>query len=302
MTSIRGFGFTYDLDLCRTARRQGLSIGVIRLDCIHASGGDYGSAAWREEAERFCQKWQQPLPQPNSNAGEASTSPTGARKQAPATFQQGRIAYRAGRYAEAEAAFAQAVNQAPDHLWSWLQWANSQRRQGLNSAAIKSLEQLTQQHPNAAEGWQNLALLYQQQGLLCKARHALENLVAIQPGNPDSIGLLADALVQDQALDDAESLLRAATHGLSQQPKAVGLWHRLAHLLAQRGDKRKALIALHNGLQLVSSDSACALAKATLLLEAGQPEAALQTVNTLLGHQPDEIAALQRKAEILQSG
>ena len=290
----------YDLDLCRTARRQGLTIGVIRLDCIHASGGDYGSAAWREEAERFCQKWQQPFPQPNSKADKASTSPTGARKQAPAAFQQGRIAYRAGRYVEAEAAFAQAVNQEPDHLWSWLQWANSQRRQGLNSAAITSLEQLTQQHPNAADGWQNLALLYQQQGLLAKARHALENLVAIQPGNPDSISLLADALVQDQALDDAESLLRAATNGLGQQPKAVGLWHRLAHLLAQRGDKRKALIALQNGLQLVPSDSACALAKATLLLEAGQPEAALQTVNALQGHQPDEIAALQRKAEILQ--
>ena len=290
----------YDLDLCRTARRQGLTIGVIRLDCIHASGGDYGSSAWREEAERFCQKWEQPFPQPNSNAGKGSTSPTGARKQAPAAFQQGRIAYRAGRYGEAETAFAQAVSQAPEHLWSWLQWANSQRRQGRNAAAITTLEQLTQELPNAADGWRNLSLMYQQQGKLAKARHALENLVAIQPGNPDSIGLLADALVQDHALDDAESLLRAATHALGQQPKAVGLWHRLAHLLAQRGDKRKALIALHNGLQVVPSDSACALAKATLLLEAGQPEAALQTVNALVGHQPHEIAALQRKAEILQ--
>ena len=166
------------------------------------------------------------------------------------------------------------------------------------NTAITTLEQLTQQLPNAAEGWRTWAAAPTAGST--QARHALENLVAIQPGNPDSIGLLADALVQDQALDDAESLLRAATHGLGQQPKAVGLWHRLAHLLAQRGDKRKALIALHNGLQLVPSDSACALAKATLLLEAGQPEAALQTVNTLLGHQPDEIAALQRKAEILQ--
>ena len=303
----RGVGFDprfrfhfYDLDLCRTARRQGLTIGVIRLDCIHASGGDYGSAAWRQEAERFCQKWQQPFSQTNSNTGCASTRPTGAHKQEPAAFQQGRTAYRAGRYAAAEAAFAQAVSHAPDHLWSWLQWANSQRRQGQIDAAITTLQELTGRHPAAADGWRNLALLHQQKGEHEEARDALENLVALQPNNPENIGLLADALLHNQALDDAESLLRAATHGLRQEPKAVELWHRLAHLLAQRGDKRKALIALHNGLQLVPADSACALAKATLLLEAGQPEAALQTVNSLLVHQPDEIAALQRKAEILQ--
>ena len=290
----------YDLDLCRTARRQGLSIGVIRLDCIHASRGEYGSAAWREEAECYCQKWQLPFVNPKSETNKISELPTGIQKPPPAAFEQGRIAYRAGRYLEAEAAFAQAVNQAPDHLLSWLQWANSQRRQGFNSAAITTLQKLTQQLPNAEEGWQNLGLLHQQQGNQTEARHALENLVALQRKNPNHIGLLADALVQDQALDDAESLLRAATHGLGQQPKAVGLWHRLAHLLAQRGDKRKALIALQNGLQLVPSDSACALARATLLLETGQPEAALQTVNALLGHQPHEIAALQRKAEILQ--
>ena len=117
----------YDLDLCRTARRQGLSIGVIRLDCIHASGGDYGSAAWQEEAERFCEKWKQPFLDPNSNTNNVSELPTGDQKPPPAAFQQGRIAYRAGRYAEAETAFAQAVTQAPDHLWSWLQWANHQR-------------------------------------------------------------------------------------------------------------------------------------------------------------------------------
>ena len=83
-------------------------------------------------------------------------------------------------------------------------------------------------------------------------------------------------------------------------PRLLSLWHRLAHLLVQRGDKRKAFKALHNGLLVDPSNSACALAQATLLLEAGQPEAALKAVNALLKHQPEQIAALQRKAEILQ--
>ena len=198
----RGVGFDqrfrfhfYDLDLCRTARRHGLSIGVIRLDCIHASGGHYGSAAWRQEAERFCQKWQQPFSEPTCNTASASAAPTRDRKQEPAAFQQGRIAYRAGRYAEAEAAFAQAVNQAPDHLWSWLQWANSQRRQNKINAALATLQQLTQQLPNAAKGWRNLALLHQQKGDHAEAREALENLVALQPNNPEHIGLLALSLI-----------------------------------------------------------------------------------------------------------
>ena len=290
----------YDLDLCRNARRQGLSIGVIRLDCIHASCGDYGSAAWRQEAERFCEKWQQPFCAPNSNTNTASAPPTVDQCQQPVAFQQGRIAYRAGRYADAETAFSQAVTQVPDHLWSWLQWANSQRRQGKIDAAITTLEQLTEQLPGAADGWRNLALLHQQRGYLAEAREALENLFALQLNNLEIIGLFTDVLVQCQAFEDAESLLRVATHGLGQQPKAVGLWHRLAHLLVQRGDKRKAFTALHNGLLLDPSDFACALAQATLLLEAGQPEAALKAVNALLKHQPEQISALQRKAEILQ--
>ena len=192
------------------------------------------------------------------------------------------------------------MNQTPNHLWSWLQLANSQRRQNQIDTAISTLQQLTEQHPNAADGWRNLALLYQQKCEYTSARQAFENLVALRPNNPEHIGLLTDVLIHCQALDDAESLLRAATQGLGQHSKAVGLWHRLAHLMVQRGDQRKAIRALHNGLQLDPSDSNCALSKAALLLEAGQPEAALQTVNTLLFHQPNLLAAIQRKAEILQ--
>ena len=153
---------------------------------------------------------------------------------------------------------------------------NSQRRQGLT--------------PPRSKAWSSSPSSTQTPRGLAKSGVAVPTAGLPKPDKPwrtwsrsspatPTHRLLADALVQDQALDDAESLLRAATNGLGQQPNAVGLWHRLAHLLAQRGDKRKALIALQNGLQLVPSDSACALAKATLLLEAGQPEAALQTVN-----------------------
>ena len=288
----------YDFDLCRSARNQGLSIGVVRLDCIHASGGDFGSATWREEAARFCEKWQQPFLDPTSQADSSPALPQN--EQAPAAFLQGRIAYRNGRYAEAERAFTQAIRQAPAHRWSWLQLANSQRRQGRIQAAITTLQQLTTQIPTTADGWRNLGLLHKQHGDFAAARQAMERLVAIQPNDPGHIGLLADQLIACDALDDAESLLRAATHALGQQPQAVALWQRLGQLLLQRGESRKAFKALHNATLLDPADATCALAKAALLLEAGKPEAALAAVDALLKQQPDLLAALQRKAEILQ--
>lgn len=293
----------YDLDLCRTARERGLSIGVVRVPCVHGSGGDYGSAAWHQEALPFCRKWNHPNP---AQALHSNRTPISASQGAvaidagPAAFQQGRLAYRAGRYSEAIAAFERAVRDCPHHSWSWLQLANSQRRHGEPAAAIASLQQLTGILPGCLEGWRNLALLLEQQGELQQARLCCERMVLAAPQDPEAIETLALLLFRLNARADGESLLRASTHGLGKQAQAGRLWLHLSRVLLSQGDARRAYLALHNGALVAPHDPEILLPRAALLLEAGQPEAALQVVEQVLTTQPEQLDALQRKAEILQ--
>ena len=293
----------YDLDFCRTAREQGLSIGVVRLPCVHGSGGAYGSAAWREEALPFCRKWNHPNLDPvlDCNRTPLCTPESAVALDAgPVAFQQGRLAYRAGRYGEAIAAFERAVRDCPQHAWSWLQLANSQRRHGDSIAAIATLQQLTRSLPGCLDGWRNLALLLEQQGELQQARLCCERMVLAAPQDPEAIETLALLLFRQNARADVESLLRAATHALGKQAQASRLWLHLSRVLLSQGDARRAYLALHNGALVAPQDPEILLPKAALLLEAGQPEAALQVVEQVLTSQPEQLDALQRKAEILQ--
>ena len=286
----------YDLDLCRSAREQGLSIGIVQLACVHASAGNYGSGAWQAEARNFCRKWNQPEPEqkpPGDSAPIAQPRPAAA-------FQQGRLAYRAGRYNEAIAAFTNAVQECPRHGWSWLQLANSQHRNGDPLAAISSLRKLTGILPGCGEGWRNLALLLEQQGEAEQARHCAELLLLAAPRDPEAIETLALLLIRQNAQVDAESLLRASTQVLGSEAKSSRLWLHLSRLLLSRGDSRRAYRALHNGSLLAGDDPQILLPKAALLLEEGRPQAALENIEKVLAANPDQLEALQRKAEILQ--
>lgn len=287
----------YDLDLCRRARERGLSIGVVPLPCVHGSGGGFGSMAWQREAQHFCQKWKQPAPlerlPPKPTPADSDVKPSAA-------FEQGRLAYRAGRYKEAIVAFERDVRERPQHGWSWLQLANSQRRDGDPCAAIASLRRLTENLPCFRDGWRNLALLLEQEGELEQARCAAERMLLAAPRNPEAIETLALLLLRQNAKEDAESLLRATTQALGAEVQASRLWLQLARLLLSKGDSRRAYLALHNGSLLAGDDPEILLPKAALLLEAGQPEAALASVEQVLAVHPEQLDALQRKAEILQ--
>jgi hypothetical protein len=47
----------YDLDVCRSARRAGLSLGTWPLPLLHASGGEPWGAAWNELQRAYWRKW-----------------------------------------------------------------------------------------------------------------------------------------------------------------------------------------------------------------------------------------------------
>ena len=291
----------YDLDLCRQARECELQLGVIRLDCVHTSGGLFGDPDWIKQAKLYCAKWSNPYPQEAIACFEKSTNPNiNAPPGGPPAFAQGRQAYRKGAWVIAQQKFQEVLQIEPNHPWSWLQLANCQRRLGETTQAIESLRELCRRHPRRVDGWKNLGLLLQQQGKPIEARECLERMVALAPTDANNLCTLADVLTQMGARDDAESLLCAAAHGFGQNQHGGQLWLRLGILLEQRGETHRAIKALHNAALLVPNDPTIQLPRVGLLLSIGQPEAALASVNELLEQHPGHIDAVQRKAEILQ--
>lgn len=292
----------YDLDLCRQARTHDLKLGVIRLDCVHNSGGQFGDPDWIKQAKLYCAKWNNPYPQEAIACFQQPIKPLAneTRPAGPPAFEQGRQAYRKRDWNTAISRFREVLRTDLDHHWSWMQLANSQRQLGKTTEAIETLRQLCQHHPRFTEAWKNLGLLLQQQLQPHEARDCFERLVALTPTNAEHLSLLSDLLVQTGAEQDAESLLRAASHGFGKHQQAGPLWLQLGMLLEGRGETFRAIKALHNAALVDPSNPTIQLPRVGLLLAIGQPEAALACVNQLLEHHPDHIEAMQRKAETLQ--
>jgi GT2 family glycosyltransferase len=48
----------YDMDFCRSARQQGLTMGTWPVHLTHQSGGAFGSPAWAEHYRHYLAKWE----------------------------------------------------------------------------------------------------------------------------------------------------------------------------------------------------------------------------------------------------
>jgi GT2 family glycosyltransferase len=47
----------YDMDFCRSAEQLGVTMGTIALSLVHDSGGDFFSESWRNNFNKYLQKW-----------------------------------------------------------------------------------------------------------------------------------------------------------------------------------------------------------------------------------------------------
>jgi GT2 family glycosyltransferase len=47
----------YDMDFCRSARRQGLRLGTWPICLTHQSGGAFASEPWKEKYRQYLEKW-----------------------------------------------------------------------------------------------------------------------------------------------------------------------------------------------------------------------------------------------------
>jgi predicted O-linked N-acetylglucosamine transferase (SPINDLY family) len=119
----------YDLDVCRSARRAGLSLGTWPLLLLHAHGRDASGLAWSAMQQSYLRKW-----------GEGNES--GGLGQLQELFRSARAQENAGAWPEAERRYRQLLERAPGHGVTRLQLAKVLHRQGRDREALALLDGL----------------------------------------------------------------------------------------------------------------------------------------------------------------
>lgn len=203
----------YDLDLSRSARRAGLSLGTWPLPLVHASGGEPWGEAWDSSQRAYLRKW-----------GEGSESGQPAKPASPALlalFQPARALEKAQAWAGAERCYRQLLEQAPAHGATRLQLAKVLHCQGRDGEALAMLDALLDGPMEAsthlrARAHTNRGALQQLNGDLSAAAADHSEALRLEPGlTIAGDNLLALALQlrsqgrSHQALEALRVILRA---------------------------------------------------------------------------------------------
>lgn len=95
-------------------------------------------------------------------------------------YQEGRIAYTAGRFTEATDKFAQVVRSDPQHLNALINWGAALSRSGQPMEAIAKYQQAIAQDPNNAEAYYNWGVALERLGIHQEATDKYDKAVALK--------------------------------------------------------------------------------------------------------------------------
>lgn len=179
----------------------------------------------------------------------------------------------AARWADAEAAFAQALALAPDEFDALHGRGLALLRQDDCKAALPWLQRACEQAADEPGAWRNLALAFQGSGHPAAAQLALDRALGLAPRDADLLSLRVawrlEAGQSGAALDDA----RAA---LALQPADAARWAQLAHALVIDSQPEAGLQAAADALQRDPGLPNAHLAAGDALLALDRVDAAAQ--------------------------
>lgn len=136
---------------------------------------------------------------------------------------RGRMAFNAGRYAEAAEAFATAVAAKPDSVRARINWASSLALAGDRPAAIAQFREALKLEPESPTAHYNLGSLLAREGEDAAAIEHLKAAVAANPGDGQAHFELARVLRRNQRLDEAQvHYMRAVELDPRSEPAALG--------------------------------------------------------------------------------
>ena len=271
----------YDLDLCRSARRAGLSLGTWPLALLHASGGEPWGTAWDDLQRAYLRKWGE---EPTVTPQTVSPSP-----ELQELFQSARAFEKAQAWAESERCYRQLLEQAPAHGPARLQLAKVLHCQGRDGEALAMLDALldgpleasthlrARAHTNrgallqlrgdldaaqrdhgealrlepslkiAGDNLLALALLLRSQGRSHQALEALRMILRATPQRPDLLLQLGTTLMD---LGRVEAAVPCFRRLLRQEPQLSEGHYQLGQALAALGHTEAGIAELNTALAL----------------------------------------------------
>lgn len=163
--------------------------------------------------------------------------------------------------------------------------AATKLQQGDANSARKGLEKLAKLEPSSAAIKYNLALAYQHLGQHHKALEIYRQLVKIAPENIDAIINLGIAQKEMSMLEEAAANAKRALAISPNHPRALNL---LGSLSAEQKDYEQARAHFQGLLDADSSNTDARFNLANTLLQSGDSESALETINPLLEKNPSK--------------
>jgi tetratricopeptide (TPR) repeat protein len=198
-------------------------------------------------------------------------------------MQAGIALHRAGRLAEAEAAYRRALADSPDdgralHLLGLLKQDSSSADE-----ALALLRRSVQVAPQVAEFRNNLAGLLGSLGYHDEAVAILREALAIRPDYPQALDNLGVALENLERYHDA---IRALVEAIRLAPNLGPAHTHLSNCLRKCGRASEALVAAGRGVELGDQSATAYNVRGAALLELNRLDEAIDDFSAALSYQP----------------
>lgn len=156
---------------------------------------------------------------------------------------------------------------------AWQGLAVLQHKRGQHEEALRAIDRAIELNPNEAGFWNNRGVLLKPLGAPRNAERiaAYHKAVSLNPRFKEAYSNLADALMNDGRLNEAEQALEQA---LALDPDYAGAAINRANLLKLMGKKKEALAAIEAVLEKTRHPEALNI-KGAILLETGEPHKAV---------------------------
>jgi protein O-GlcNAc transferase len=193
--------------------------------------------------------------------------------------------HKAGRLSEAEALYAQAVRQRPDHAEALHLWGIVAQQLGHSRDALDRISRAAVLRPEAADFQSNLGMVLVSVGRSDEAINAFNRAVTLKPDYAEAYNNLAVALKQRGRIDES---IAASRRAIELRPKFPEAWSALGVALDAKGLPDEAIAAQRRAL-LLRPDFAAALTNlANSLMNTGRMTEAIGNFARAASLQPDD--------------
>lgn len=206
--------------------------------------------------------------------------------------------FRAGRFAEAEAAYAEIIAHEPDQFVCLHHLGLIAHQRGEHAAAVRLIERALAVKPDYVEALSNLGAIYRALGDTHASLAAARQAIAVAPDFAQAHSNLGNALEDEGLLDAA---LAAYKQAASLNPNFVEAHTNYANVLRKLGRHKEATAAYEDIIWQRPDSAEPYFSLGNILKELSQPGKAIDAYRRALALRPDFAEAYTNLGNVLQS-